>query len=181
MSDRLYRQLARLISDSFPSTEPSTNLENPSSSIGFEASSVQVLTPEMVRFTRENILKLPPERQQELAYITERTVASVDALPNWINNVLQPEELPVENQIMIWRYVKMHLQTDSANGMEVADGGRKMGDGETGVAKAGDGAAKPAGINDQGGLEGEDDMDIDIDLDGDIDPDMDVDYDLGIE
>lgn len=118
MSDNLYLQLARLISDSSPSSPSSAadtmtpTTTNPKAE-NHNSHSSQILTPEMVRFTRENILKLPAERQRELAFITERTVPSVDALPDhWAageKHALEPEELPVENQIMISRFVGRFL------------------------------------------------------------------------
>jgi hypothetical protein len=113
MSDRLYRQLARFISDtSSYSTKPSSQSNTPTTaSFDLSTPASDVLTPEMQHFTRANILKLPLARQQELTLIMERTVPSVDALPHWATetHVLQPEDLPVENQIMMWRYVKAHL------------------------------------------------------------------------
>ncbi len=122
MPDRLYQQLARLLSVSSVSA---TNRENASTYMDSDASSAQcqALTPEMVRFTRENILRLAPKRLDELAKITERTVSSVDALPDWRTNVLQPEDLPVEKQIMTRRYVRMHLpKEEGATGIEGGEG-----------------------------------------------------------
>jgi hypothetical protein len=126
MSDRLYRQLAQLISDSSGSTaDITTNPESCSTFIDDNASSAQALTLEMVRFTRENILKLAPERQKSLGFIVERTVPSVDALPQWARwgtHKLHPEDLPVESQIMIWKYLKMHLPNQGAIEIEAGEG-----------------------------------------------------------
>lgn len=107
-SDRLYRGLAQYISDA---SKAGGRLPKPCA---------EQLTPEMVKFTRANILKLPAERQDEIAKITERSVPSVDALPGKLN-VLQPEDLPVENQIMIHKYVKKHLPREKEEGGEDVD------------------------------------------------------------
>jgi hypothetical protein len=135
MSDRLYRQLAQLISDSSRSApDLTTNPESCSTFIDEFASSAQALTPEMVHFTRENILKLAPERQKALGHIVERTVRSVDALPQWASwdtHQVQPEDLLVENQIMIWKYLKMHMPKEGAIGMEAGEAEGKLGEGAT--------------------------------------------------
>lgn len=180
MSDGLYRQLGRLISDSPYSTDPSpTDREQVSSFLDPEASSAQGLTPEMVLFTRINISKLPAERQEELARITQRTVPSLAALPNSACYGLQPKDLPVENQIMIWRYVEMHLpKEEDVDGMEIGAGEGMGGHGGTGEIREGKGAGgleTLAGMNGGRGLVGEDDLEIDPDID------LDVDYDLEIE
>jgi hypothetical protein len=180
MSDRLYRQLAQFISDSSKptqSTAATTDLDILSPSSGdtrVSAAAAQVLTPEMVQFTRENILKLSPDRLQELSYITERTVPSVDAMPATRRHVLPPEKLPVENQIMIWRYVKMHSPEINGEGGDSGASGReaKERDLEMREMVPGQGTAtEENAIEARGSAAGADKGD-------DIEMDLDVDYGL---
>ncbi len=180
MSDHLYRQLALFVSDlskHIDSPAPATNLDGLSSTLDdplVPKLAAQALTPEMVRFTRENFLKLSPDRLQELGYITERTVPSVDAMPVSRRRVLQPEELPVENQIMIWRYVKMHLPRGQSQGEECGVVGQQdmkdygLGGMASGQAETSEGDAVEAdgggdGVCGRGGDDTGIDMDLDVD------------------
>lgn len=131
-----------------------------------------VLTLQMVRFTRENIAKLPAERLEELAYITERTVPSLDALPAHARHVVEPEQLPVENQIMIWKYVRMHLPREKEDERMGRVEPRMQNDGEMGDGMANQGQMVRM---DGGGSVG-----IDVDKD-DFEIDLDVDLDDGLD
>jgi hypothetical protein len=174
MTDRLFRELARLVSDSSSLAKSTPNLEDPhTSSTNIDSTSGPVLTPQMVHFTRENIAKLPAERLEELAYITERTVPSLDALPAHARHVVEPEQLPVENQIMIWKYVRMHLPREEDEWMGRVEA-RMQDDGEMGDGMANQGQVV--------GVDGGGSVGIDVDEDGfEIDLDVDLDLDMLIE
>lgn len=179
MSDALYRQLGHLVDAFCRATMAGTGPQQQSSSLDMAATSAQqILTPEMVQFTRINLPKLPSERRKELAHIIQKTVPSVDVLPNWISHELRLEELPIENQIMMWKYVKMHLpkEEDDDVATHVSKEDEKIGRG--GAGEAGTRVGTNVGSN----FVNEDDFEIDLDVDeNEVDIDLDLDYDMGVE
>lgn len=178
MSDALYRQLGLLIDEFCRSTTARTDARHQRSSLDIAASPAQqILTPDMVHFTWVNFPKLPLERQKELMYIIRKTVPSVDVLPNWASYELGPEDIPVENQIMMWKYVKMHLpkEEDSAE-THVTEDEEKTG--QRGAGEAGTRVETDVGDN----FVDEDDFEIDLDVDeNDVDIDLDLDYDIVVD
>ena len=178
MSDALYRQLGHLVDEFCRSTTATTGPQNQSSSLHIAATSAQqILTPEMVHFTRVNLPKLPSERRKELAHIIKKTVPSVDVLPNWASHELRLEEIPIENQIMMWKYVKMHLPK------EEEDAATHVGEEDERIGRGGAGeAGTRAETNVGSSFVNEDDFEIDLDVDeNDLDTDLNLDYDMGFE
>ncbi|KAF7506728.1 hypothetical protein GJ744_011452 [Endocarpon pusillum] len=179
MSDALYRQLGCLVDEFCRSTMATTVPQQQSSSLDIAATSAQQIpTPEMIQFTRSNLPKLPLERQKELAHIIKKTVPSVDVLPTWISYELRLEEIPIENQIMMWKYVKMHLPKEKDNdaATHVSGEDKKIGRGGAGEAST------RLGTNVGSDFVNEDDFEIDLNMEeDDLDIDVDLDYDMGVE
>lgn len=132
MPDRLYVHLGRFVSDSAKQSEgrlaTRTDLGLSSFCLDSTASPASAapngLTREMVEFTRDNVHKLPPNRMTELQFLTHKIVPSLVAAPGSDTPFeVLAEALPIENQIMIYRYVKKHMveetsQEEEGDGIE---------------------------------------------------------------